>query len=628
MHPRLLALYNQELGHLREMGTEFAREFPKIASRLTLDAVEVADPYVERLLEGFAFLAARVQLKIEAEFPTFVQHLMEVAYPNLAAPVPSMLIARSVPETSDPALVRGVRVARGARLRSRHVRGSGTSCEFRTAHEVTLWPLEIEAAQYFTFAPDLPLAQVANLATVRGGLRIKLRVPETLRVAQLELDRLCFYISAPDDPAFRLYELIFGAGLGAVLFSTGSTPSVLDFRARDAVAPVGFDEDQALLPMTRPGFRGYRLLQEYTALPQRFLFFEVRGLSAAFARCAGRSIEIVLPFSRGDAALEPMIDRDAIALYCTPAINLFRKKLDRVDVTSGKVHFHVVADRARPIDFEVREIASVTAYGDASVGEQRFRPLYASSHEESVEHRAYFTVEREPRVLPAKSRIEGGRSTYVGTEVYLALVDRDHAPYRADLRQLAIDAWCTNRDLPLLLPGGGLIPSERNDFELESAVAPRLVQCLRGPSAPREALVEGRRAWSLIAQLNLNYLSIVDADAQEGAAALRSMLMLYCDAADAALRRQIDGIRAVATRRIARRIPGVGPLALVGGIEVTLTIDLMAFEGASPYLLGAVLHALFARHAAINSFVELVVQTTSGADVMRSTPLSGMRPIL
>jgi len=630
MHPRLLTLYNQELGHVREMATEFAREFPKVASRLSLDATEVADPYVERLLEGFAFLAARVQLKIEAEFPNFVQHLLEVAYPNLSAPTPSMLICRFVPDPAEPALARGVTVARGSALHAVQRRGADTACEFRTAHDVKLWPLRIEAAQYFSFAPDLPLATFPALERAQGGLRIELQVPEGSSISDVKADSLCFFISAPDDSAFRLYELIFGAGLGAVAAIPGgpAAPAALIALAPGSVRQIGLDDAQALLPVTRPGFRGYRLLQEYAALPQRYLFFEVRGLAPALERCRGRVIELVLPFCRGDSTLESLIDRDSLALYCTPAINLFRKRLDRIDLSGGQVEFQVIADRARPIDFEVREIEAVTAYGGPSIGEQAFRPLYAATHAESSEHRAYFTLQREPRVLGAKSRLEGGRSSYVGSEVYLSLVDRDESPFHGDLRQIAIDAWCSNRDLPLLLPTGGLLPSDRRDFDLDLAAPLLRVQCLRGPSAPRGTLVEGRRAWTLVSQLNLNYLSLVDGDEQQGASALRAILGLYCDQSDAAMRRQVDGLRSVSARRVARRISGNGPLALVSGVEVSLSVDELAFQGGSAFLLGRVLESLLARHAAINSFVELVVRSVSGRELFRGLPVCGERPLL
>src|SRR5258706_10779857 len=268
MHPRLLELYNEELGYVREMGTEFARQFPKIAGRLALDSTEVADPYVERLFEGFAFLAARVQLKIEAEFPRFVQHLMEVTYPGLIAPVPSMAIARLQPDPAESNLASGVVVPRGAALQSVHVRGAQTRCQFRTAHDVTLWPLQVASVEYFSFAPDLPLTQLPQLPqfsqlsqlsqlsagapganpVVRGGLRIRLRGFDGVKLRDLPLDRLTFFLSAPDHPAFRLHELVFASALGAMVLPVEQPVPWFEWSGPESIHAIGFAEDEALPP--------------------------------------------------------------------------------------------------------------------------------------------------------------------------------------------------------------------------------------------------------------------------------------------------------------------------------------------------------------------------------------------
>src|SRR6187397_477557 len=157
MDPRLLQYYNLELQHLREMGAEFAEQFPKIAARLGMSGLEVADPYVERLLEGVGFLAARVQLKLDAEFPRFTQSLLEIIYPHYLAPTPSMLVAQLKPDPNDPNLAGGPTVPRDSTLSGVPLADDATACEFRTAHSVRLWPIELVSANYFSFAPDLPL---------------------------------------------------------------------------------------------------------------------------------------------------------------------------------------------------------------------------------------------------------------------------------------------------------------------------------------------------------------------------------------------------------------------------------------------------------------------------------------
>ena len=178
------------------------------------------------------------------------------------------------------------------------------------------------------------------------------------------------------------------------------------------------------------------MLQELAALPQRFLFFDVMDLAPRLARVAATEVDLVIPFSRAEAGLDALIDAASVSLNCTPAINLFAKRLDRIQITSGVHEFHAVPDRARPMDFEVHSIASLTGYGTAQGGAQEFLPLYAAHHTEAAQHGAYFTVRRTPRLLSQKQSLQGTRSAYVGSEVFLSLVD---PPRRTICRRAAPD---------------------------------------------------------------------------------------------------------------------------------------------------------------------------------------------
>ncbi|HEY6359601.1 MAG TPA: type VI secretion system baseplate subunit TssF, partial [Vicinamibacterales bacterium] len=263
MDPRLLQYYNFELQHLREMGAEFAQQFPKIAARLGMNGLEVADPYVERLLEGFGFLAARIQLKLDAEFPRFTQALLEIIYPHYLAPTPSMLVAQLKPDPGDPNLAAGPKVTRGSMMHSLTAPDEVTACEFRTAHDVTLWPIEVVSASYFSFAPDLPLNTLPIAQRIRGGVRIRLRTTAGLKFPQVPVDRLCFYLAGRDDVVNKLYELCLATGLGTLVLPSRSTPRWHELLPASTIRPVGFADDEALLPVTLRSFQGYRLLQEY-----------------------------------------------------------------------------------------------------------------------------------------------------------------------------------------------------------------------------------------------------------------------------------------------------------------------------------------------------------------------------
>ncbi|MES2355113.1 MAG: type VI secretion system baseplate subunit TssF [Pseudomonadota bacterium] len=624
MDPRLLRYYNQELAHLREMGGEFALQFPKIAARLGMEGIEVSDPYVERLLEGVGFLAARVQLKLDAEFPRFTRRLLEIVYPNYLAPTPAMLVAQFRPQLSETNLAEGFTVPRGSSMSGQLGKSDSTACEFRTAQDVTLWPLELISAEYFSYAPDLPLTTLPLAKGVKGGVRLKLKTTAGLNFNQIGLDRLRLFFSGSDEVAYKLHELCLGASLGAIIAPTDRPRSWHKFIPARNIHSVGYTDDEALLPASLRSFQGYRLLQEYFAFPQRFLFIDIDGLQPIIRKHTGDELEVVLLFSRGEAMLESVVDATNFSLFCAPAINLFAKRADRIHLTDSAYEYHVVPDRTCPMDFEVFEVTGVTGYGVGSDSERTFLPFYAAYHTESREHEAYFAVQREPRLLSAAQKRTGARSSYVGSEVFLSLVDPAEAPYSSDLRQLAITTLCTNRDLPLQLPLG----IGKTDFTLDAAAPIDAIRCVRGPSKPYSPLSDGSIAWQLVSHLSLNYLSLLNTNEREGAAALREMLELYATTGDKGLKNQIEGVRSIQAQQITRRLPMPGPIAFGRGLEIVMEVDEIPFQGGSAFLFGAVMEQFFARYVSINSFTETVLRSTGRGEIMRWVPRCGERPIL
>lgn len=624
MDPRLLRYYNQELQHLREMGAEFAVQFPKIASRLQIDGLEVSDPYVERLLEGFAFLTARVQLKLDAEFPRFAQRLVEILYPQFLRPMPSMVIARLNPTLLDGSLASGVKIGRGSEMRSQAGRAGPTECRFKTAHDVTLWPIEIVEAEYFSHASNIPLTARPEWRKFGGGVRITIKAAPGQDFSKLELSDIRFHICAADEFAYRLFEQICGNTIGICVMAGKGAAAKHVLLEGDHIEPVGFEEDSALLPSTLTGFEGYRLLQEYFAFPQRFLFFDVADIGTALREVGGTTLEIVFLFARGDEQLLQSVNAASFALNCVPAINLFKHRCDRIQVNKEVNSFHVVPDRTRPMDYEVHELKQVTGYGTGLHSEREFVPLYAAFHTEQPGHVAYYALERIPRILSSTQLRDGPRSSYVGSEVSISIVDPQEAPFSDNLQQLAVMAMCSNRDLPLLMPTG----SATGDLTLEQSVPVDSIRVIKGPTRPLSAQREGNSAWQLINQLTINHLTLNDTDPQDGAAALRSLLRLYVHEGDAALHKQIEGVRSITTKSVVRRLPMPGPIAFGRGVQIVLELDDMAFLGASPYLFGCVLERFFARHVSMNGFTETRVYTQSRGNILVGRPRCGTRPIL
>lgn len=624
MDERLLEHYNTELRHLREMAGEFAREFPKIAGRLALDkeAKEICpDPYVERLLEGFAWLAARIHLKFDAEFPRFTQSLFETVYPHYLSPIPSMAVVRFDPEPNDSALAAGVPVPRGTLLRSNLGKGERTTCTFQTAHQVRLLPIRIAEARYFT--RDISELNLPRELPCKAALRLRLEATIPVPFKDIALDPLTFFVRGADDFPSIVYEQIFARRLGLVLQVPAERGKTLAVLPAESVRRVGFAEDEAMLPASPRSFEGYRLLREYFAFPQRFLFFGLSGFGEPSKRCVGQQLDLIIPFAAADTRLENRVDASAFELYCTPVVNLFPKTLDRIALSDRFSEFHVVADHNRPLDFELFELQTVTGYGAEPGQEEEFRPFYLAKDTDSGSA-AFYTLNRIPRVLTAKEKQFGRRSSYAGTEVYLSLVDANSAPYRTDLRQLGIKALCTNRHLPIQMATG----VGRTDFTMDENAPITSIRCLSGPTLPRPSQAEGRFSWRLISHLSLNYLSLFDTNNDEGAVGLREILRLYADVSDRQTVRQIEGLLKAHSRPIVRRVPVAGPITFARGLEITLTLDENAFEGTGVFILGAVLEQFFAKYVSLNSFTETVIKTQQRGEIMRWPAQMGRRQII
>ncbi len=623
MDRRFLHHYNVELSHLRQSAAEFAREFPKVAGRLGLGTEgrdTCPDPFVERLLEGFAYLTARVQLKMDAGFPRLSQALLETIYPHYLCPSPSMAVVRFEPAPNEGSLAAGAPVPRGTVLRTPLGKGERTACEYRTAHDLTLWPLEITKAEYLT--RELAQFHLPPGLGARSVLRLRLRVGAGASFAELPLDRLPFFLRGTDDLPDALYEQIFAHAAAVVVLAPGTGPT------REQIVPAatglrrgGFEREEALLPQVSRTFSAYRLLQEYFAFRQRFLFFElVRLRGAVQASGAREEAEVLIVLRRQEPRLEGRVDNGSFALFCTPAINLFPKRADRIALNDRSAEFQVIMDRTRPFEFEVFDVTGVSGFSARSNQEQVFRPFYLAKEDGG---RAFYTVFRTPRQLSAREREFGRHHAYTGTETFVSLVDAQAAPFRPDLQGLGVDTLCTNRHLPLEVAFG----QGRTDFNLEIGAPVLAVRCLAGPTAPRPPLVEGANAWQLISHLSLNYLSLLDSPGGEGAAALREILRLYADPQDAHTLKQIEGLRAASTAPVLRRMEGPGPITFARGLEVSVLFDEAPFEGTGVFVLGGVLSEFFRRYVSINTFAETVIRTETRREIMRWPGLPGRRPV-
>ncbi|PBB23645.1 MULTISPECIES: type VI secretion system baseplate subunit TssF [unclassified Mesorhizobium] len=591
--------YEEELTHIRALAAEFADMHPAVARNLSLDTVPCPDPYVERLLDGVAFLAARTRLKVDAERSRFSRAVLDVLYPDLVTPAPATAMAVLKPGQQVQSMIAGHAVARGTRLVSGLNPGLSTRSTFTTAQEVTLWPIAITSVGYFQDRSALAAAGIAPIGDARGEAAFRVTLSRTGKgkLSELSLDRLDLYF-AGRARAPLLFDAIFGACSALGARAEGKTNPLT---ALPEPEMIGIRDDEALMPRTRPTFEGYRLLREYFMIPERFHYVRVAGLQPVVRKCDA-GIEIIFLFRRPVPELADVTVAD-FELFVTPVINLFERECNVIEIDPRKTRQVLHADRTRARDFEIFRVTRVED-ADAESGEATIPELFSLGQNRGSGW--VYSTERRPRRATEDERREGlTRTSYTGDDVFIAVSRPAGSSPNRPLKRLDITALCTNRDLPIL--------DDTPTLTLETAdpvEAVRLLGALRAPqpaipaSLPASAAGESRAdnlAWRLVAQLSLNFLSL----AQEGRGVdpLHALLDLYADRGDPSLARNVHSIVRIDSRPVIERLQIDGPMCFGRGTEVTLHVDQSVLAGQSSLLLSALLSRLFARHAGINGFV-------------------------
>ena len=612
MRDDLLLYYERELTFLRQMGSEFAAKYPKVASRLVLEQDKCEDPHVERMLEAFAFLAARVHLKVDDDFPEITEALLSILYPHYLRPIPSMSVAEFFLDPEQVTPETGLKLERGAVLRSRPV--NGVPCKFRTCYDTTFWPVTVAEAEWKT--PDrLQLAIKSSDAV--AAVRLDLRCTGDATFSKLALSSLRFYLSGESNLTHTLYELLCNNCVQVVVRDPNPKsrmePVVL---SGDALTPVGFAEDESMMPYPRRSFMGYGLLQEYFCFPQKFFFLDLGGLRQVCEAGFGSRVEVILlisQFERSDRRqmLELGVSAKTFRLGCSPIVNLFPHTAEPILLSHRKFEYPVVPDVNRRHALEVFEVMEVVSANPQSREVTKFEPFYSYRHG--------MTRSKVQAFWQAKRRPSGHRDDE-GAEVYLSLVDLSSRPVRPDAETLTVRTICGNRDLPARLTFG----NEAGDFECESALPAKRIVALIKPTDTLRPPLGGDTLWRLISQLSLNYLSLVS----EGREALQEVLRLYNFTGSTHSERQISGIVGLNSRRHFARVASDDGMSFARGTQVEIEFDEEQFVGGGVYLFAAVLEHFLGLYVSMNSFSQLAAKTRQRKEILRQWPPRAGQKIL
>ncbi len=654
MNREFRELYNRELGVLEESAREFAEEFPGVAERLGGLTRDAMDPMIKGLLEGAAFLAARVQLKIKHEFPEFTNNLLEQLVPHYLAPTPSTTMVSVAPPFDDPNLKDGIRIEGGTYLDARYVeRERRVACRYRLATALVLWPIDITYAEFISQRASLAALGIETGADIASGLQLSLIRRSTaaledepkddpaqpkpeLLLSACKVPELTVRILGDLADSVRLYERLFCNIKDVYVRYLDDFENPVVFKAPPGcIKQVGLEHEEPLLPGDNRVFRGFDLLREMFILPQKFMGFRITGLQDILPRIRSRRADIIITFDRPDARLPSVVRARTFSLYAVSAANLFEMQAGRIAVKPNEYEHQIVPDRGRYLDFEPHRVVRIYAHFLGTKEKLEVFPLYSAPPENIPESSAiFYTVRRLMRKRTVEEHRLGKSSNYTGTDMFLSIAPNPKALEGRDIAELSVRAMCSNRHLTEHLPVG----EGGADFTLESNTK-LPVTCIAGPTPPRESIINratdssgasafGSTAWRLINLLRLNHLGLTGRGTTESAATLRELLTLFADTSDNTTERQIRGIMKVESQPIVRRVRQADGSGVARGLEVTITFDEKAFEGSGLFLFGAVLDRFLAEYAPINSFVQTVVRSNDRGEVKRWPPRVGNRVTL
>lgn len=607
------AWYQRELEFLRSGGADFANRYGKIADRLSLSASGTQDPHVERLLQGVAFLNARIRQKLDDSFPELVDSLLGVLYPHLVRPVPSLSVLQFQLNPKQVDLVDGYVLPRQTMLESEQVDGRGA--KYKTCFPLTLYPLEIQKVEMVGPPFSGPLGSASR--DVQSALHIQIApLGSDHSFKDFSFDQLRFFVDISSfQHAAKLMELLLSK-CKEVVIGNRSEPGQPTILGADCISQVGFEADEALLPFEPQSFPGYRLLTEYFTLPQKSLFFNLKGLSEKVRVQAGRQLDIWIYLTDADEDLASLVRKDSLKLDCTPIINLFQETADAIPVSVFTTDYRIIPDARAEFLNEVYSIDEVII-SDGDDDEREFYPFYSVNHS-TVERPAYWHAIRQPG---PQSRDIG--SVEEASEVYLRFVDEDFQLLNESRGYLQTKVTCFNRMIPETLAKREL---SQVRFSIVGGAGPiSKVSCLVSPTRTIRRHLGLPNLWPLVSQLALNHLTLTG---EKGTQALQEILKLNDPRSSSQVKRIIEGILNVSSAPCIERMSG----AFARGTEIHLLLDEESFSGDSAFLLCCVLDKFFGMYSTLNSFTKLVATTNEDQDKgiapWKWPPRAGIRSLI
>jgi type VI secretion system protein ImpG len=576
--------YESERAFLNELGDEFARKNKVLAPFLgKLDDDPAAnDPDVERLLEGFAFLTGRLREKLEDELPELTHSLIDLLWPHYLRPIPSMSILQfqALNELDT-------HVKQDCAVDSEPI--NGTKCHFKTCYDVDIYPLELEQ---ITLAPS------------KTALTIHFLFKEGADFSNIDLKTLRLFLDGPN--AYTLYLWLFrhlkDIQIGHI--DDNETEPTEPAHDTQLVSPVGFVEEDKLLPYPTNAFAGYRLLQEYFSLPEKFLFVDINGLNPINTMSNTAGFKLIFNF-RDPLETTVAFKKEHIRLHCTPIVNLFEHDAVPIALNHQQVEY-LIRPEGNLEQYEIYSVDSVQGRDSNSTKWQNYPKFEDFHHAEEGQAQTYYRTKLLSSVVRENS-----------IDTYIAFVTPKKDNVLPTTETVSLDLICTNRQLlhePNNKPGIICKPTQDSpdSMKFENITSIK-------PSVPPP--LKGGLHWRMISNMSLNYKSLSDVDA------LREIVLSYDFAAHINERKTeerrsfLECIKRIQSSTLNVLVKG----SPIRGIKTHIDMVESQFPkgDGEMYLFCCILNEFFALYASINSFHQLEVRGVERGETYRWPPMQG-----
>ncbi|MGH7596592.1 MAG: type VI secretion system baseplate subunit TssF [bacterium] len=598
---RMQQYFEREYNYLQAAGEEFSRKHQTLGSMLKLSERQRKDPFVERLFEGFAFLAGRVHERLDDEFPEITGGLLEQLFPHFLRPFPSCAILEAKPRMG--ALTKPVPVPRHSEVQT-------PAGRYKVQRDVPMGPREVvrsgekeEPAEFVFRTTQSLIVRPMRLREVRvedapnaaSALILQFQLDRNVNYEALDLKQLRLYLHGAESLKYALLGHLTKhvASVSVRELTTAKTEFEIVRGVRLGIPELSADleqteDDLSILPYARQSFGGYRLLHEYFAFPERFFFIDIEGLHQFKASRDGHPFEIKIALAPNcKIARDRTPSAENIRLHCTPMVNLFERPTEEVNVTQRLPEYYIIPDLDRRLSREIYAVKKVTGVSENKLQQYRYLPVTSydilDTADPEFEYKRFFSVVRRPV-----------RGDMAETHIRLFGVSMEQETFPKET--LSLEAILSNGYLPRLkLEAGAIKEPVKFPAGVEAAN-------LTVPTEVLECPEHQNYLWALISHLTLSYSTLAEIEN------LKKILSLYnwSPAQTNPNKKRIQGIKKVyePTAKSLQYKRGV-----IRGIEFKLEVDPLQFEhGAGDiHLFGMVLNRFLSQYVTINSFVFLTI---------------------